>query len=355
MASIVGGHFGRLPDQRDVSTYTLTNDAGMQVTVLSWGARIAGCRVSDRDGTLANVVLAHSDFDGWVADPHYLGATIGRVANRIANAACKLDDTTLELPANDGDHHLHGGHEGFDRKLWDGVIERDADGGQALSMYLESAEGDQGYPGRLAVRQRFSLDDHNTLTVEVMARATEPTLFAPTLHPYFNLTGDPTQPVREHRLQVRAARWMPVDAQGIPTGELADVEDTPLDFRDAMTLGERADDALLAARGGYDHALVLDGAEGDMRLAAILVEPESGRRLAIATTMPTLQLFVGRDLALGDKRADGVCLEPQHHPDAVNNDTVASPILRPDARYYARTTFRFDTLPAAADPEEPRT
>lgn len=346
MASIVVSRFGRLPDNQDVDCYTLTNDSGMQVCVLGWGARLAACRVPDRDGNTANVVLAHRDFAGWHEDAHCLGATVGRVANRIAGAQFELDRKTITLPANEGDHHLHGGHDGFDRRLWAGVIERDTAGGQALSMYLDSVDGDQGYPGRLAVRQRFALDAGNTLTVETIARCTTSTLFAPTLHPYFNLTGNPASDVLDHRLRVPAAHWLPVDDDGIPTGEIAEVADTPLDFREGAAIDGRVDDPLLAPRGGFDHALVLDQADNDMALAAILTDPGSGRRLSIATTMPTLQLYTANALPrpAGKHSRPAICLETQHHPDAPHHDAFPTPILRPGERYYARTTYRFDTL-----------
>ena len=347
MATIVVSRFGRLADNQDVDCYTLTNDAGIEVCVLGWGARLAACRVPDRDGNAANVVLAHRDFAGWHDDAHCLGATVGRVANRIAGSKFELDGDTVYLPANEGEHHLHGGHEGFDRRLWAGVIERDADGSQGLSMYLDSEDGDEGYPGRLAVRQRFTLDAANTLTVETIARCTKATLFAPTLHPYFNLTGDPTGDVLEHELRTPASHWLPVDDHGIPTGEIADVEDTPFDFRNGGAIDGRVDDPLLAPRGGFDHALVLDKAENAMALAAILTDPGSGRRLSIATTMPTLQVYTANALPrpAGERSRPAICLETQHHPDAPNHDAFPTPILRPNERYYARTTYRFDTIP----------
>lgn len=347
---IVCERVGMTAEQRDVDRYTLSNANGLRVSVLNWGARLEACEVPDRNGSIDNVLVAHRSVDDWLGDTAALGATIGRVANRIRDARFQLNGDDISLPANDGAHHLHGGPGGFDRRLWDGAIEQLADGRTlALSMYLVSEDGDQGYPGRLAVRQRFLLDDDDTLIVETLAQTEADTLFAPTLHPYFNLNGVGRGSVLQHQLRVAASRYLPLDDDGLPNGEPQSVARTPLDFREGMTLALGVEHPMLAPRGGYDHPLLLDKPAGEMKLAAILSSPVSGRRLSVMTTMPSLQVYSANNLSINGTAGprDAICLEPQFPPDAINQPGLPSPILRRDKRFYARTAYRFDLLAAS--------
>ena len=349
MGTIVGARFTALPDHQEVEQFTLANAAGVEVSVLSWGARLASIRVPDRNGRLANILLAHERPADWLNDTAALGATIGRTANRIAGARCELDGRTLTLPANDGAHHLHGGPVGFDRQLWQGSVTQESDGSAALTLFLDSADGDQGYPGRLQVHQRYTLDSRNALSIETWATSDATTLFAPTWHPYFNLSGAPHQTIRRHTLQLDASQWLPVDGHGIPTGRIDGVDGTPLDFRQPTPIGDRLDNVLLAPRRGYDHALLLDKPDGTLGRAAVLTDPISGRRLSLTTTLPSVQLYTANGLHLpaGDRRYCGVCIEPQHPPDAVHHDLLPTPLLHAGQRYHARSTYRFDTVSAA--------
>ena len=279
--------------------------------------------VPDRDGRLANVVLGFDTPEAYAANPRYLGAIIGRYANRIANAQFTLDGRTYRLAANNGGNHLHGGVTGFDKRVWRpalSVAKGAACGATSLELSYLSPDGEEGYPGNLDVRVTYTLTNRNELVVDYFATTDKPTPVNLTQHSYFNLAG--VGDVSDHQLQIEADAITPVDEQLIPTGVLEPVAGTPFDFRSPMTLGAR--------RGGnYDHNFVL---QGGIRV----VEPKSGRTLHVHTTEPGLQLYTGYKL--------GLCLETQHFPDSPNQPSFPTTILRPGAEYRSRTVFTFGIL-----------
>jgi aldose 1-epimerase len=271
--------------------------------------------VPDRNGRQANVVLGFDSPEEYESNPRYLGAIIGRYANRIANARFTLDGKTYRLAANNGPHHLHGGRTGFDKVVW-----RAAGGASALELSYTSPDGEEGYPGTLDVRVTYTLTDRNELVVDYFATTDKATPVNLTQHSYFNLAGDGD--VSDHLLQIDADAMTAVDEHLIPTGVITPVAGTPFDFRTLTPIGERRD-------GNYDHNFVLNG-------GVRVVEPKSGRMLDVQTTEPGMQLYTGY------KR--GLCLETQHFPDSPNRAEFPSTILRPGAEYRSRTAFTFGIL-----------
>lgn len=277
----------------------------------------------DRDGRLANVVLGFETPDEYTDNPRYLGAIVGRYANRIARAEFTLDGRTYRLAANNGANHLHGGVTGFDKRVWRpalSVAKGATRGAARLELRYLSPDGEEGYPGNLDVRVTYTLTERDELVVEYFATTDQPTPLNLTQHSYFNLGGEGE--IRDHLLQIDADAYTPVNEQQIPTGALAPVAGTAFDFRSPMTIGAR--------RGGnYDHNFVL---KGGIRV----VEPRSGRTLDVQTTEPGMQLYTGY--------SRGLCLETQHFPDSPNQPSFPSTILRPGTEYRSRTVFAFGIL-----------
>jgi aldose 1-epimerase len=271
--------------------------------------------VPDRDGRQANVVLGFESPDDYRDNPRYLGAIVGRCANRIAGARFTLDGKTYQLAANIGPNHLHGGVKGFDQRVW-----RAACGASDLELRYQSPDGEEGYPGTLDVQVRYTLTDRNELVVEYHATTDKPTPINLTQHSYFNLAGDGD--VLDHLLQIDADAITAVDDNSIPTGALMPVAGTAFDFRAPTRIGARRD-------GSYDHNFVLHG-------SVRVVEPESGRTLDVQTTEPGMQLYTGY--------SRGLCLETQHFPDSPNQPAFPSTILRPGSEYRSRTVFSFGIL-----------
>ena len=348
---------GESPDG-PIERYTLRAGSGAAVSVLTYGAILQAARVPDRDGTLANVVLGFADAAGYLTDAYragnpYFGAIAGRYANRIAGARFTLDGEEHVLEANQGPHQLHGGPQGFDARVWDArPVEGDDEA--AVALRLTSPDGDQGYPGQLAVDVVYTWTEAHELRIDYRARTDRPTVLNLTNHAYFNLAGDGAGSIEDHELQVHASHYTPADADQLPTGEVATVEDTPLDFRAPRRLGDRLRDPhpqLVAARG-YDHNLVLDGkrpGDGEPEPAAVLRDPASGRELEVLTTEPGVQLYTGNFLdgslvgAAGKayRQGDGVCLETQHFPNSPNVPAFPSTVLRPGEAFASRTVLRF--------------
>jgi aldose 1-epimerase len=342
--------FGLLADGTAIDLYRFTNRHGMEIALTNYGATLASCRTPDRHGRLADVVLGYGSVQGYEESSTYFGATVGRYANRIANARFVLDGRTYTLTDNDGPHHLHGGRRGFDKALW--TVE---DAGDAhVTFALISPDGDQGYPGRLAVRVTYVLGDANDITIDYEATADKPTPVNLSHHSYFNLRDEGVGNVLDHTLVVNARAYTPVREGLIPTGAIEGVAGTPFDFRSETAIGLRIDAAhpQLRLAGGYDHNYALDGPPGQLRTAAVVVERDSGRTLEVATTEPGLQLYTGNFLdgtivsKAGGRYAHrgGFCLEPQHFPDSPNQPQFPDTILRPGAAFVSRTVLRFGTV-----------
>lgn len=333
-----------------MDAFTLRNTNGMTVRFIAYGGSIVSIEVPDRQGRCRDVVLGYDDEDGYVADRNYIGALIGRYANRIARGRFTLDGRVHAVTVNDGPNHLHGGRRGFHKVPWN-VTPFEDEGVTGAVLSYTSVTGDEGYPGTLSVSVMLTLTDDNELSFDYAAVADEPTPVNLTQHSYFNLAGDGSGDVRGHELTIAASRFTPVDGDLIPTGELRGVSGTPFDFQSArvITSALDADDAQLRIGGGFDHNFVLDRTnEDDAAFAARLRDPRSGRTLEIFTTEPGLQFYSGQALGgvVGKRGVTyppfaGVALETQHFPDSPNQPSFPSTILRPDEGYTSRTVYRF--------------
>jgi aldose 1-epimerase len=328
--------------------HTLQNSNGMTVSVLPLGGIIQGLTAPDRHGRYEDVVLGFDDEQDYEGEHPYFGALIGRYGNRIAGGRFALGDSEFVLARNLGEDHLHGGVRGFDKVVW--VVEQ---AGSKLQLRYTSADGEEGYPGELAVMVTYTLTDDNELRIDYHATTTEPTVVNLTSHPYFNLSR--MDSVADHELQIFASRYTPVDDRLIPTGQVAPVEGTPLDFRHPARIGERIDedDAQLRYGGGYDHNWVLDKSAGHLVPAARVADPVSGRVMEVVTTEPGLQFYSGNFLQ-GIRGKDGsiygprsgFCLETQHFPDSPNHADFPSTELMPGDEYQSTTIYRFSTIAA---------
>jgi aldose 1-epimerase len=338
--------FGTMPDGRAVELYTLTNASGLVVRVSNYGTIITELLVPDRSGRLGDVVLGFDRLEPYLSAHPYFGATVGRVANRIARGRFTLDARVYTLAVNNGPNHLHGGLKGFDKALWRAEPHPGPAAGVRCSHV--SPDGDEGYPGQLAVSVVMTLTDADALSVEYTATTDRPTPVNLTNHSYFNLAGEGD--ILGHELQLAARYYTPVDADMIPTGEVLPVQGTPLDFSRSTPIGTRLT-RLVGDRPGYDHNFVIDGGGTDLVLAARLHEPRSGRVMEVSTTEPGMQLYTGNHLdgAFRGKRGvvyrehAGLSLEAQHFPDAVNHPGFPDTILRPGQTYRQTTVYAFST------------
>lgn len=321
--------FGTLPDGTEVHRCTLER-AGVRVRVLSYGGIVQSVEVPDREGRTANVVLGFDSLRGYLDCPSpYFGALVGRYANRIAGARFTLDGRTYELAANNAPNSLHGGEQGFDKRVW--AVE-EIEHGVRLSRV--SPDGEEGFPGRLEVSTAYTLDADGTLRITYEASTDAPTVVNLTNHSYWNLAGATagTSSAAGHELSVAAGRYLPVDKALIPTGEEAAVDGTRFDFRSARKVGT-----------GYDHNYVLDkGVTGTAEPVAELYDPASGRLLTVNTTEPGIQLYTGDHLAAPYAPGDAVALETQHYPDSPNRPEFPSVRLDAGQPYHSETAYGFD-------------
>lgn len=334
--------FGTLEDGREVYLYTLANTNNMEVHITNYGGIVTAVRVPDKGGNIENVVLGFDSLEKYLGDDPYLGAIVGRYANRIADGTFTLDGKKYTLAKNNGDNHLHGGIKGFDSVLWDAEM---MDDGSLKLSYL-SEDGEEGYPGNLDVTVTYSLTDDNGLHIEYKATTDQATPVNLTNHSYFNLSGNPEATILDHQLKINADQYTPVNDELIPTGEIQPVEGTPFDFTEFHRVGARIDQV----EGGYDHNYVLSQTASDSLFhAATLYSPESGREMKVLTIEPGIQFYSGNFLDGSLKGPDGtpfvqhaaLCLETQHFPNSPNEPDFPSTILRPGEKYHSVTVYQF--------------
>ena len=329
---------------------TLKNARGMEVRVIPYGGIVTSIRVPDRNGRFDDVVLGYDDAEDYRRNNGpYMGAIIGRYANRIAKGMFTLDGQTHQLATNNGPNHLHGGNKGFDKVAWQAEEFRHADG-IGVSFRYTSADGEEGYSGTLKAQVTYTLSDDNKLIIDYVATTDKATPVNLTHHSYFNLTGT-TRDVLDHELTINADHYTPIDPTSIPTGEIAPVEGTPFDFRKPMPIGARItqDNEQLRNGNGYDHNFVLNRQGEGLVNAAHVYEPSSGRVIDVSTTEPGVQFYSGNFLDGSIKGKSGrvyqqrfgFCLETQHFPDSPNQPQFPSTILQPGAEYRSRTVYTF--------------
>lgn len=340
--------FGTLAG-KPIEQFTLTNRNRVEVKAITYGGIITSLRTPDRNGTFADIVLGFDSLNGYLGDHPFFGAIVGRYCNRIAGGRFDIDGTTYQLTINNGPNHLHGGSRGFDKVIWQGEPLPSRQGQSAVVFSYTSADGEEGYPGTVAVTVTYTLTDDNELIVEYAARTDKATHVNLTQHSYFNLAG--TGDVLGHELTIAADSYTPVDAMLIPTGEIAAVEGTPFDFRVPTLIGARIADAhpQITYGGGYDHNWILSRGSGDSHCAVRVHEPRSGRTLEVMTTEPGVQFYSGNSLdgrlvGTGGRRYErrsGFCLETQHYPDTPNHDNFPTTLLKRGSEYKTRTSFIF--------------
>jgi aldose 1-epimerase len=339
--------FGTTPDGTAVDIYTLKTE-GIEARIMTYGARVVSIKTPDRDGKVADVVLGYSALDGYLEDKTtYFGAIVGRYGNRIAFGKFSIDGHQYQVPINNNANSLHGGTVGFDKLVWQAHAVADG-----VEMTLVSKDGDQGYPGTLTVHVRYTIH-HGALRIDYSVSTDKTTVVNLTNHAYFNLAGDGKGTILGEELTLPADQYTPVDSGLIPTGVLAPVEGTPFDFRKSTVIGARIHDnnEQLKIAGGYDHNWVLRGKNGELKTAARVYDPGSGRVLTVTTTEPGVQFYSGNFLdgtkfgaaKEGHVKNSGLCLETQHYPDSPNHPAFPTTLLKPGEVKHSTTTFTFTT------------
>jgi aldose 1-epimerase len=341
--------FGRLPDGAAVDIYTLKNKAGLEARVMTYGATLVSLKVPDRGGAFADVNLGFDTLAGYLGTHPYFGVIVGRYANRIAKARFTLDGVEYSLAPNNNGNTLHGGLRGFDKVVWTAEALQVADGVGLRLTYL-SKDGEEGYPGTLAVTVVYMLTEANELRISYEAATDKKTPVNLTNHAYWNLKGEGNGDILGHVLRLEADRITAVDSAVnlIPTGEILPVAGTPFDFTSPHAIGER----IAQVAGGYDHNFVLKSGGGTLGLAARVEEPGSGRVLEIWTDQPAIQLYTGNFLdgtVIGKsgkayQKHYGLCLETQHFPDSPNHPNFPSTILEPGRTYRTTTVHKFSVM-----------
>ena len=347
-SSISKEKFGTLSTGEEIELYRLTNANGMMVEIITYGGIITTCSVPDRKGRIENVVLGFDNLRDYEKEHPFFGALVGRYGNRIAQGKFSIDGREYSLPLNNGDNHLHGGNEGFDKKVWTVVADGSLDSMSYVSLQYLSPHMEMGYPGNMSVQVTYKLTNDNALIISYKASTDQSTICNLTQHSYFNLSADFTSTILNHELLLHADHFIPVDEGLIPTGELQNVNG-PFDFRSAKRIGAdiEMDDIQLHRGGGYDHCYVLTGK--DYRTIGSVYEPESGRLMTIETDQPGVQLYTGNFLdntlsipgggTYGPR--SGFCLETQHFPDSPNQANFPSVVLEPGETYSSKTVYKF--------------
>jgi aldose 1-epimerase len=334
--------FGSLVEGREVLKYTLGNNKGMEVDVITYGAIISAIRVPDRRNEPGDVVFGFDSLEEYVGDHPFFGAMVGRVCNRIGKARFELDGKIFPLTANEGQNQLHGGERGFDKRVWTASTQKTPDQ-VSLILGYESQDGEEGYPGNLLVEIEYSLNDQNELGIRCRAKSDKPTHVNLTNHSYFNLNNCQGT-IHDHELFIDSDEVTELDGESIPTGKIVPVADTAYDFRLSKPLGERIADI----EPGYDINYVLDMEKGILKRVAALFDPASGRSMEVLTTLPGIQLYTSNHIEqIGGKgglkyhKHGAVCLETQYYPNSCNQPLFPSTLLRPGEAYDEITVYRF--------------
>jgi aldose 1-epimerase len=340
-------HFGLLHDNKEALLYILENDKGIKISISNYGGTVISLLVPDNNGSQADVVLGLPTWEDWILNPAYFNCIIGRTCNRIGGARFEIDGKEYRVSANAGEIQLHGGYKGFNQKLWSAsYYTKEDEIGLELS-YL-SADGEEGFPGNLNVKVVYTLNNNNEIGIELFASTDKPTPVNLTNHAYFNLGGEGSGKILNHKLMICADYYTITDENSIPTGEIKHVEGTPYDFRNSHRIGDNIDHIYK----GYDNNYVLRNQSKGIELAASVCDPISGRLLEVFTTEPGVQLYTANwfDGTLLTRKGkphenhSAFCLETQHFPDSMNHPEFPSVILRPGEKYNSKTIWKFSNL-----------
>jgi len=337
--------FDKLSDNTEVTLFILSNNHGLTASVTNYGATLVNLETPDRHGKFTDIVLGFDTLDDYENhNSPYFGCTVGRCAGRIAHGRFQLDGREYRLATNNGAHHLHGGWNGFNKACWK------AEPGETTVKFTHlSPDGDEGYPGNLAVTVVYTLTDDNVLHIDYTATTDKPTPINLTNHAYFNLAGSGT--ILDHELMIASTKYLPATDDLLPTGEIHSVTNTPMDFTTPTPIGQRINQ-LKGEPIGYDHCYALDSDGKTAKLTARAFEPKSGRVLEVHTTEPGVVFYTGNFLngrgpgkgGRGYQQHAGFCLETQHFPDSINQPTFPSVVLRPGQTYRQKTSLRFAVL-----------
>jgi aldose 1-epimerase len=345
-AGVERSEFGKLDDGAVIEKFILHNTKGATAKIITYGATLTELWMPDRSGKEGDVVLGFDNLKGYLGQHPYFGATIGRYGNRIAKGKFTLDGKEYTLATNNGLNTLHGGKIGYDRRVWKGEPLKEAHG-SAVKFTYTSPDGEENFPGTLAITVVYTLTDENSLKIEYTAKTDKATPINLTNHSYFNLAG--SGDVLGYTLWIDADHYTPVDATLITTGEIVPVKSTPYDFTKPATIGSRMGDIKDIA--GYDINFVLNGKMGTMRKAAEVTDPSSGRDMEVWTTEPGVQVYNAIGLngslvgvgGIAYPKYGAICLETQHYPDSVHHDNFPSVILRPGKEFHSETIYKFST------------
>ena len=345
--SITKRNFGTDGQGREVTLYTLENQSGMKAEVTDLGAILVNLYVPDKAGHLEDVVLGFDSAESYLKNGSFFGATIGPSANRIGGAKFEIDGVAYAVDVNDGPNNLHSHMEqGYHKQLWEAQVGEDN-----VCFTIHDTDGNMGFPGNKVLQVTYTLDDKNGLTLHYHGTSDRKTILNPTNHTYFNLNGHKAGSIEGHQLQLMASCYTPVAEGAIPTGEIAAVAGTVMDFTQPKTVGKEIRDSFeqLLLTQGYDHNWVVDGWDGQLRLIAVLTAPESGRRMLTYSTLPGVQFYAGncitpepgKDGAYYEKRS-GLCLETQYYPDSIHQPQFPSCVFGKGREYDSTTVYRFE-------------
>ena len=343
--------FDRVIDDHAVKLFSLTNNNGMLSEITNYGGRVVSLWVPDKEGIYTDVVLGYETLDGYLSSNEgYYGAIIGRYANRIAKGRFSLNNVEYTLATNNGENHLHGGKNGFNNVIWEARLIDNS----TLELRYTSVDGEEGYPGNLDIKVIYQLTDQNELKVEYWATTDKSTPVNLTHHSFFNLHGDGRGSINDHILQINANSYTPVNQNLIPTGDIADVRGTPMDFRTAKIIGKdlNRESKQLVYGNGYDFNWVINQNAKGLNYAARVEEPASGRVMEVYTNEPGVQFYGGNFLNGSDvgknnhvyRSQEAFCLETQHYPDSPNQTNFPNTVLNPGDEYYSLCIYKFTTI-----------
>ena len=340
--------FGTTPEGKEVECYTITNKNGMRADIITYGAILKNLYVPDSKGRVQDVVLGYDKLWMYFKNGSFFGATVGPIANRTKDGCYKVNGKKVQLPINDKKaNNLHSDlYNGFHKKLW-----KSEAGKNSVKLSLDKKNGELGHPGNMKVTVTYTLTDKNELKIDYNATSDKDTVINMTNHSYFNLQGPASKSIHDHILTINASRYTEVDAQAIPTGNLPEVEGTPMGFRKPKKIGKdiEQDFKQLKLVKGYDHNYCIDGYNGKKKLIAEVSEPKSGRRMKVFSDLPGVQFYAGNCIGKNKGKNNfpnmprkGFCLETQYYPDAINHENFEHPVFGPDKEYHTTTIYQFE-------------